>query len=119
MHVWQRLTKDRETITQEMREERDDRQRKADLEDHIVQRWVETDREERQKAQMVRWLDFHMGECVMLTGILFNSICCSELIQVNMKIFLRRSSFWIPILIDQGGLFKVLRVSKICLKHPN
>lgn len=80
-----------------MREEKDDRQRKADLEDHIVQRWVETDREERQKAQMVRWLDFHMGfhmgESVMLTGILLNSICCSELIQVNMKIFLKRSSF--------------------------
>ncbi|XP_031408774.1 TBC1 domain family member 31 isoform X2 [Meleagris gallopavo] len=49
----QRLIKDQETITQEMREEKDDRQRKADLEDHIVQRWVETDREERQKAQMV------------------------------------------------------------------
>lgn len=59
-----------------MREEMDERQRKADLEDHIVQRWIETDREERQKAQMVRWLDFHMylRESVMLTGILFNSI---------------------------------------------
>lgn len=59
-----------------MREETDDRQRKADLEDHIVQRWIETDREERQNAQLVRWLDFHMylGESVMLTTILFNSI---------------------------------------------
>uniref|UniRef100_A0A8C9F3G9 TBC1 domain family member 31 n=1 Tax=Pavo cristatus TaxID=9049 RepID=A0A8C9F3G9_PAVCR len=49
----QHLIKDQETITQEMREEINDRQRKADLEDHIVQRWIETDREERQKAQMV------------------------------------------------------------------
>uniref|UniRef100_A0A8V0YBG5 TBC1 domain family member 31 n=1 Tax=Gallus gallus TaxID=9031 RepID=A0A8V0YBG5_CHICK len=49
----QRLIKDQEAITQEMREEMDERQRKADLEDHIVQRWIETDREERQKAQMV------------------------------------------------------------------
>uniref|UniRef100_A0A8C2SZW3 TBC1 domain family member 31 n=1 Tax=Coturnix japonica TaxID=93934 RepID=A0A8C2SZW3_COTJA len=49
----QRLIKDQERITQEMREETDDRQRKADLEDHIVQRWIETDREERQKAQLV------------------------------------------------------------------
>lgn len=70
MCVWQRLIKDQEAITQEMREEMDERQRKADLEDHIVQRWIETDREERQKAQMVRSLDFHMylGESVMLTG---------------------------------------------------
>ncbi|OXB82954.1 UNVERIFIED_CONTAM: hypothetical protein H355_009864 [Colinus virginianus] len=49
----QRLIKDHEEVTREMREEIDDRQRKADLEDHIVQRWIETDREERQKAQMV------------------------------------------------------------------
>ncbi|XP_072183724.1 TBC1 domain family member 31 isoform X1 [Excalfactoria chinensis] len=49
----QRLIKDQERITQEMREETDDRQRKAELEDHIVQRWIETDQEERQKAQMV------------------------------------------------------------------
>ncbi|NXC39449.1 TBC31 protein, partial [Penelope pileata] len=44
---------DQETVTQEMKEEIDDSRRKADLKDHVVQRWMETDREERQKAQMV------------------------------------------------------------------
>ncbi|NXI67476.1 TBC31 protein, partial [Anseranas semipalmata] len=49
----QHLIKDQETVTQEMKEEIDSSRRKADLEDHVVQRLMETDREEKQKAQMV------------------------------------------------------------------
>lgn len=52
--VWQHLIKDQESSTQEMKEEIDASRRKADLEDHVVQRLMETDREEKQKAQMVR-----------------------------------------------------------------
>ncbi|XP_035172904.1 TBC1 domain family member 31 isoform X1 [Oxyura jamaicensis] len=49
----QHLIKDQESSTQGMKEEIDANRRKADLEDHIVQRLMETDREEKQKAQMV------------------------------------------------------------------
>uniref|UniRef100_A0A8B9SGA6 TBC1 domain family member 31 n=1 Tax=Anas platyrhynchos TaxID=8839 RepID=A0A8B9SGA6_ANAPL len=49
----QHLIKDQESSTQEMKEEIDASRRKADLEDHVVQRLMETDREEKQKAQMV------------------------------------------------------------------
>lgn len=42
-----------------MKEEIDASRRKADLEDHVVQRLMETDREEKQKAQMVKLLDFN------------------------------------------------------------
>ncbi|XP_040402952.1 TBC1 domain family member 31 isoform X1 [Cygnus olor] len=49
----QHLIKDQESSTREMKEEIDASRRKADLEDHVVQRLMETDREEKQKAQMV------------------------------------------------------------------
>ncbi|KAI6075221.1 TBC1 domain family member 31 [Aix galericulata] len=49
----QHLIKDQESSAQEMKEEIDASRRKADLEDHVVQRLMETDREEKQKAQMV------------------------------------------------------------------
>jgi len=52
--VWQHLIKDQEAVTKEMKEEVDSRRRKVDLEDHLVQRLVEIDREEKQKAQIVR-----------------------------------------------------------------
>ncbi|XP_066846805.1 TBC1 domain family member 31 isoform X5 [Anser cygnoides] len=50
----QHLIKDQESSTQEMKEDIDASRRKADLEDHVVQRLVETDREEKQKAQMLK-----------------------------------------------------------------
>ncbi|KAM9644081.1 TBC1 domain family member 31 isoform 2-T2 [Morphnus guianensis] len=49
----QHLIKDQEAVTQEMKEEVDARRRKVDLEDHLVQRLMEIDREEKQKAQIV------------------------------------------------------------------
>ncbi|KAM6411400.1 TBC1 domain family member 31 isoform 2-T2 [Pluvialis apricaria] len=49
----QHLIKDQEAVTKEMKEEVDARRRKVDLEDHLVQRLVEIDREEKQKAQTV------------------------------------------------------------------
>uniref|UniRef100_A0A663DS13 TBC1 domain family member 31 n=1 Tax=Aquila chrysaetos chrysaetos TaxID=223781 RepID=A0A663DS13_AQUCH len=49
----QHLIKDQEAVTQEMKEEVDARQRKVDLEDRLVQRLMEIDREEKQKAQIV------------------------------------------------------------------
>ncbi|KFZ45370.1 TBC1 domain family member 31, partial [Antrostomus carolinensis] len=49
----QHLIKDQEAITKEIKEEVDARRRKVDLEDHLVQRLVEIDREEKQKAQIV------------------------------------------------------------------
>ncbi|XP_075271731.1 TBC1 domain family member 31 isoform X5 [Opisthocomus hoazin] len=49
----QHLIKDQEAVTKEMKEEVDSRRRKVDLEDHLVQRLVEIDREEKQKAQIV------------------------------------------------------------------
>ncbi|NXE25121.1 TBC31 protein, partial [Ardeotis kori] len=49
----QHLSKDQEAVTKEVKEEVDARQRKLDLEDHLVQRLMEIDREEKQKAQIV------------------------------------------------------------------
>ncbi|NWX38842.1 TBC31 protein, partial [Steatornis caripensis] len=49
----QHLIKDREAVTKEMKEELDARRRKVDLEDDLLQRLMETDREEKQKAQIV------------------------------------------------------------------
>ncbi|NXU83623.1 TBC31 protein, partial [Xiphorhynchus elegans] len=49
----QHLIKDQEAVTKEMKEKMDAHQRKVDLEDHRVQRWMEIDREEKQKAQTV------------------------------------------------------------------
>ncbi|NXL86772.1 TBC31 protein, partial [Alectura lathami] len=49
----QHLSKDQEAVAQEIKEERDASRRKADLEDHVVRSWMEADREENQKAQMV------------------------------------------------------------------
>ncbi|NXW60624.1 TBC31 protein, partial [Eurystomus gularis] len=49
----QPLIKDQETVTKEMKEEVDARRRKVDVEGHLVQRLMETDREEKQKAQIV------------------------------------------------------------------
>ncbi|XP_068789301.1 TBC1 domain family member 31 isoform X2 [Struthio camelus] len=49
----QHLIKDQETVMQEMKGEIDTSRRKADLEDHLVQKWMEVDREEKQKARMV------------------------------------------------------------------
>ncbi|NXN62094.1 TBC31 protein, partial [Rynchops niger] len=47
----QHLIKDQEAVTKEMREEVDARRRKVALEDHLVQRLMEIDREEKQRAQ--------------------------------------------------------------------
>ncbi|NXF02482.1 TBC31 protein, partial [Smithornis capensis] len=49
----QHLIKDQEAVTKEMKEKVDAHQRKVDLEDHRVQRLLEIDREENQKAQIV------------------------------------------------------------------
>ncbi|XP_074757231.1 TBC1 domain family member 31 [Athene noctua] len=49
----QHLIKDQEAVTKEMKEEVDARRRKVDLEDHLVQRLMEIEREEKQKAQIV------------------------------------------------------------------
>ncbi|NXI38719.1 TBC31 protein, partial [Galbula dea] len=58
----QRLIKDQEAVTREMKEEVDAHQRKVDLEDHLVQRLVEIDREKNQKAQMVAEEDLARAE---------------------------------------------------------
>uniref|UniRef100_A0A8C3JUH8 TBC1 domain family member 31 n=1 Tax=Calidris pygmaea TaxID=425635 RepID=A0A8C3JUH8_9CHAR len=42
--------KNQEAVTKEMKEEVDACRRKVDLEDHLVQRWMEVDREEKQKV---------------------------------------------------------------------
>ncbi|NWV41096.1 TBC31 protein, partial [Grantiella picta] len=49
----QHLIKDQETVTREMKEEVDAHRRKVDLEDRHVQRLIEIDREEIQKARTV------------------------------------------------------------------
>ncbi|NWH54866.1 TBC31 protein, partial [Fregata magnificens] len=49
----QHLIKDQEAVTKEVKEEVDARRRRVDLEDHLVQRSLEIDREEKQKAQTV------------------------------------------------------------------
>ncbi|KFQ89694.1 TBC1 domain family member 31, partial [Phoenicopterus ruber ruber] len=49
----QHLIKDQEAVTKEMKEDVDAHRRKVDLEDHLVQRLMEIDREEKQKAQIV------------------------------------------------------------------
>ncbi|XP_074703516.1 TBC1 domain family member 31 isoform X5 [Strix aluco] len=49
----QHLIKDQEAVTKEMKEEVDAHRRKVDLEDHLVQRLMEIEREEKQKAQIV------------------------------------------------------------------
>ncbi|XP_027540285.1 TBC1 domain family member 31 isoform X2 [Neopelma chrysocephalum] len=49
----QHLIKDQEAVMKEMKEKVDAHQRKVDLEDHCVQRLMEIDREENQKAQTV------------------------------------------------------------------
>ncbi|NXT37141.1 TBC31 protein, partial [Pelecanoides urinatrix] len=49
----QHLIKDQEALTKEMKEEVDARQRRLDLEDHLVYRLMEIDREEKQKADIV------------------------------------------------------------------
>ncbi|XP_059692082.1 TBC1 domain family member 31 isoform X1 [Gavia stellata] len=49
----QHLIKDQEAVTKEMKEEVDAHRRMVDLEDHLVQRLIEIDREEKQKAQIV------------------------------------------------------------------
>ncbi|XP_067146301.1 TBC1 domain family member 31 isoform X4 [Apteryx mantelli] len=51
-HFEQHLIKDQETVMQEMKGEIDTSRRKADLEDHLVQKLMEVDREEKQKARM-------------------------------------------------------------------
>uniref|UniRef100_A0A8C8AQR0 TBC1 domain family member 31 n=1 Tax=Otus sunia TaxID=257818 RepID=A0A8C8AQR0_9STRI len=49
----QHLIKDQEAVRKEMKEEVDAHRRKVDLEDHLVQRLMEIEREEKQKAQIV------------------------------------------------------------------
>ncbi|XP_072708047.1 TBC1 domain family member 31 isoform X2 [Ciconia boyciana] len=49
----QHLIKDQEAVTKEVKEEVDAHRRRVDLEDHLVQRLMETDREEKLKAQIV------------------------------------------------------------------
>ncbi|NXE74971.1 TBC31 protein, partial [Cochlearius cochlearius] len=49
----QHLIKDQEAVTKEMKEEVDAHRRRVDLEDHLVQRLTEIDREENQKAKIV------------------------------------------------------------------
>ncbi|KAF1595597.1 TBC1 domain family member 31, partial [Eudyptes moseleyi] len=49
----QHLIKDQEAVTKEMKEEVDAHRRRVDLEDHLVQRLMEMDREEKQKAHRV------------------------------------------------------------------
>ncbi|NWW87229.1 TBC31 protein, partial [Rhynochetos jubatus] len=48
----QHLIKDQEAVTKEMKEEVDAHRRKVDLEDRLVQRLMEIDREENQKAHI-------------------------------------------------------------------
>ncbi|XP_061851401.1 TBC1 domain family member 31 isoform X2 [Colius striatus] len=47
------LIKDQETVTKAMKEEVDAHRRRVDLEDRLIQRLMEADREEKQKAQIV------------------------------------------------------------------
>ncbi|XP_076185276.1 TBC1 domain family member 31 isoform X4 [Aptenodytes patagonicus] len=49
----QHLIKDQEAVTKEMKEEVDAHRRRVDLEYHLVQRLMEIDREEKQKAHRV------------------------------------------------------------------
>ncbi|NXX75101.1 TBC31 protein, partial [Urocolius indicus] len=49
----QHLIKDQEAVTKAMKEEVDAHRRRVDLEDHLIQRLMEVDREENQKAQIV------------------------------------------------------------------
>ncbi|XP_042641675.1 TBC1 domain family member 31 isoform X3 [Tyto alba] len=49
----QHLIKDQEAVTKEIKEEMDTCRRKVDLEDHLVQRLMEIEREEKEKAQRV------------------------------------------------------------------
>ncbi|XP_054241318.1 TBC1 domain family member 31 isoform X2 [Indicator indicator] len=49
----QRLIKDQEAVTKEIKGEVDAHQRKVDLEDRLLQRLMEIEREEKQKAQIV------------------------------------------------------------------
>ncbi|XP_068014720.1 TBC1 domain family member 31 isoform X2 [Melanerpes formicivorus] len=49
----QHLIKDQEAVTREIKEEVDAHQRKVDLEDRLLQRLMEIEKEERQKAQTV------------------------------------------------------------------
>ncbi|NXG46157.1 TBC31 protein, partial [Psilopogon haemacephalus] len=49
----QRLIKDQEAVTKEIKGEVDAHQRRVDLEDHLVQRLMDVEREEKQKAQIV------------------------------------------------------------------
>lgn len=52
--AWQHLIQDQEAVTKEMKEEMDAHRRKVDLEDQRVQRLIEINREEIQKAHTVR-----------------------------------------------------------------
>lgn len=54
LYVGQRLIKDQEAVAKEIKEEVDAHQRRVDLEDHLVQRLMDIEREEKQKAQIVR-----------------------------------------------------------------
>lgn len=54
MCAWQHIIKDQEAVTKEVKEEVEAHRRKADLEDQRVQRLIEIDREEIQKARTVR-----------------------------------------------------------------
>nr|XP_014436296.1 TBC1 domain family member 31 isoform X3 [Pelodiscus sinensis] len=49
----QQLVKDQEAVTQEVKGEIDASQRRADLEEHLVQRLIEIDRDEDRKAQVL------------------------------------------------------------------
>ncbi|XP_039380277.1 TBC1 domain family member 31 [Mauremys reevesii] len=49
----QQLVKDQETVTQEVKGEIDASRRRADLEEHLVQRLIEIDRDEDRKAQVL------------------------------------------------------------------
>ncbi|NWH73463.1 TBC31 protein, partial [Piaya cayana] len=49
----QHLIKDQEAVRKEMKEEVDAHQRRVDLEGHVIQRLMEIDREEQEKAQIV------------------------------------------------------------------
>uniref|UniRef100_A0A674JFG7 TBC1 domain family member 31 n=2 Tax=Terrapene triunguis TaxID=2587831 RepID=A0A674JFG7_9SAUR len=49
----QQLVKDQETVTQEVKGEIDASRRRADLEEHLVQKLIEIDRDEDRKAQVL------------------------------------------------------------------
>jgi len=79
-----------------MKEEVDSRRRKVDLEDHLVQRLVEIDREEKQKAQIVRWLDLNVyfAEFVwwLVQVVLVNSVLTAiKWFKLIWKYFLKKS----------------------------